>query len=128
VKNRGDLGQFTNFDVLRPQETVIGIYNNSVGESTDIILVTDLGIHTFSQQAWSSFDYDQIVEITTPSDKAAEGLGIRLKSENIFWLPVRGGEGRFRDTFAFLRFLDRVVDDMHKYNPLGSSPKDSNNS
>jgi hypothetical protein len=105
----------------------MGIYDNSIDKSRDVILVTDRGIHTFLQEVWSSFDYDQVVEITTPTNKAAEGLSIRLKSGELFWLPVRGGKGRFRDIFEFLRFLDRVVDDMHKHNSFGSSLEDIGN-
>lgn len=105
---------YTHLGVLHPDEVIIGVYDNSEEGSADVTLVTDQGIHVFMNQAWSYFDYGNIVDVATPTDKAAEGLNIRLKSGDTFWLPVRGTKGRFRDTFEFLRFLDRVVEDVRK--------------
>ena len=100
---------------LQPGETLIGVYENLPGEEDEIIVITDLGIHLLVNEKWDLFRYDQINRVETPPSKEhVEGLTVWLISGREIWIPVKGGRGRARDVFEFLRFLDRVIDDMRR--------------
>ena len=40
------------------------------------------------------------------------GLKLALRDGSESHIPIRGGRGRFRDAYEFLRFLDRVLADL----------------
>ena len=57
--------------------------------------------------------YINIKKIETPKDKEdSRELFITLVSNEVVSVPVRNGEGKFRESLEFLRFLDRVISDL----------------
>jgi hypothetical protein len=103
---------------LREGETILGIYANSLSMLEESIVVTNLGLHVYRHTQWESIDYSQIRSIETPPDKyETTQLMIQLQSDRVTNIPIRGGEGRFRDAFEFLRFLDRVTHDLQHNRP-----------
>jgi hypothetical protein len=76
-------------------------------------VVTNLGLHVRREQKWEFIDYRQIKEheIVSPKETVGELL-VRLTNQESVLLPIRGGKGRFRDAFEFMRFIDRVTSDL----------------
>lgn len=100
---------------LQIGEVYLGVYENIPDSLEDSITVTSLGLHTYRGGEWEFLNYEHIESIRIPSRKeeAAE-LEIHLYDGYTTRIPVRGGQGRFRDAFEFLRFLDRVRDDIRR--------------
>lgn len=99
-------------------EVCYGVYENSPCKANESIAVTNLGIHVCRNKQSEFIAYSQIASVSAPPEKqTASELSIHLLSGQVISLPVRGGEGRFRDAFEFLRFLDRVTHDLRR-NPL----------
>jgi hypothetical protein len=100
---------------LQPGENLIGIYRNSLEDLKDSIAVTDLGIHIYRSSCWEYVGYTQMESIAIPEEKQeADFLLVSLTNGRATNVPIRGGQGRFRDAFEFLRFLDRVIQDIQK--------------
>ncbi len=96
-------------------EVCYGVYENSSGEADESIAVTSLGIHVCRNKQWEFIDYAQIASVSAPLEKqTANELSLHLLSGQLTSLPVRGGSGRLRDAFEFLRFLDRVTHDLQR--------------
>lgn len=98
---------------LNENEKLIGIYRN-LGSSDTNIVVTELGLHTKQADEWSFIRFNDIEEATAhPPDKhEADSILLLLRSGAEVAVPVTGKNGRFRDVFEFLRFLDRVRKDQ----------------
>src|SRR5437868_5943809 len=100
---------------LQEGEICLGVYENNPGCLEDSIIVTNLGLHIYRSGESLFIDYGQIESIEAPSVKeTADRLKIRLSNGAMKDLPIQGGQGRFRDAFEFLRFLDRVKDDIRR--------------
>ena len=109
---------FTDEIPLRINEKILGAYENYPNKKKEIVIVTDSALHIYHKSAWSSIYYEQISCVETPSKhekRLIEKLDLRLKSGAVETIPVRGGIERFRDAWEFLRFLNRVISDVNKY-------------
>ena len=101
IAMRIDLGGFGN---------LVGIYKNKSDWVNDCLLVTENGILIIQNKTTDSFLFRDIVRAETPEDKTqCYELRIAMKSGRVVSVPVKGGAGRFRDVFEFLRFIDRVT-------------------
>lgn len=91
----------------------IGIYVNPVGTDPEAIVVTDKELAIVSSGVTTSVPYAEIQSVHGPVDNQRE-LDIKadLRSGRVVALRIAGADGRFRDVHAFLRFLDRVLEDM----------------
>ncbi len=94
-------------------EDCYGVYENLSAEADEAVVVTNLGLHFCREQKWEFIDYRQIkeVEIASPKETVDELL-VHLTNQESVLLPIRGGKGRFRDAFEFMRFIDRVTSDL----------------
>lgn len=97
---------------LKPGEAVLGVYENEPGSDRDMIVVTDHGMHLRVEGGWTPIAYDTIervnVDMVLPKMQTHR-IMIALRDGEIVDLPIRGGDGRFRDVFAFHRFLRRFA-------------------
>lgn len=94
---------------LENEERVLGVYTDP-GSPHEPVIVTDLGLHFPVEQGWDFVRYRAIASVAIPDDKAAaEHLTVRMKDGTIKKVPVRGGDGKFRDAFIFMHFLDRTA-------------------
>lgn len=99
-------------NLLTGGEELIGIYRNPPAPESDEVYVTDRRLIVQKPAGGESVPYSQIARIETPQEKyAAEYLRVHLASGTAVHIPVRGGNGRFRDVWEFLRFLQRVSAD-----------------
>lgn len=115
-KNIDDFPQYAKLVQVGPDETIIGVYENSTGEPKESIIITDTGLYVSGAQEWVYIRYEQVTRVEFPVElkNQAEELfvycgGVRTK------LVIRGGAGKFRDIYEFLHFLERVLPnaDLH---------------
>ena len=102
------VGQFA----LRPEEELIGAYQNPQ-PTLRWVVVTSLGLHSIEAGGSRYVPFNSIAQVDA-SDKAdvAGDLVLSLASGERIVIPIRGGDGRFKDVFEFKRFLARVLEDQ----------------
>lgn len=94
-----------------PKEDILGIYENSPGAWQEAIIISDEGLRIFLNAGWHFIPYADMCAVDVPEAKdkqTVDLLLIRLVSGSTIELPVRGGRGKLRDVWEFLRFLQRV--------------------
>jgi len=98
---------------LKEGEECYGVYENLPAEADETVAVTNLGLHILRRKKWQFVDYRQIrkVDLVSPKQDVSELL-VRLTNQESVLLPIRGGKGKFRDAFEFMRFIDRVTSDL----------------
>ncbi len=100
---------------LEESEQLIGIYENQPSKKDYCIVVTNFGLHFFEQEDWKHVKYEQFVKNSIAEDKEkADGLTLHLTSNKRINLTILGEQGKFRDSFEFLRFLNRTLSDIQK--------------
>jgi hypothetical protein len=98
---------------LKEGEDCYGVYESLPAEADEAVVVTNLGLHIRRERKWEFIDYRQIKEVDIVSPKeTVDELLVRLTTHESVLLPIRGGKGRFRDAFEFMRFIDRVTSDL----------------
>lgn len=103
---------------LNPGEELLGLYQNSLTDLRQNVVITNKGIHVFADQ-WTFVAYEAMNSVTVliPNDgdkRAAEELVFSLKSEMQIVVPIRGGDDQFRDIWQVDRFFLRVIADFNK--------------
>lgn len=95
---------------LRPDESLLGYYQDQPGRIDETILFTDQGLYVRETESWAAARYTDILSTDWLGSQKTEAAGIelRLASGETLTLPVRGGNDRFRDAFEVLRFMNRV--------------------
>jgi hypothetical protein len=94
---------------LEEGEECYGFYENPPDPDSEIIAVTNLGLHLKNKGVWLFWAYAEMESVgPAPRKEDAEALAIKLRRGGNVLIPVRGRQGRFRDVFEFIRFLDRV--------------------
>lgn len=98
---------------LSRDEECIGLYLN--GEN-DYLLITDKGIYVCNGEKCSVSEFDRIAQVVPSSAEKGEvvSLGITMQDGTSNILPVRYGQGRFKDVFEMERFLRRVCPALRK--------------
>ena len=95
---------------LGPGEVCIGVYENSAGDLSDCIFITNKGLHLLANKIEKFISYTDIVDIKSPLNKTNDtNICLTLKDGETSEIEIKNGSGRFKDVFEFLRFLDRVV-------------------
>lgn len=101
---------------LGPAEHLIGVYTNPPGSTlTEIGVTTErLWLHAASKPT-SHITYGDIKATTAGEEGAASRMiAVTRYDGTTCNIEVAGGEGRFRDSMAFVQFLDRVVADLRR--------------
>jgi len=100
-------------DTLRQGEELLGIYRNHPGSWNEAILVTDRGLHLLRPGGSTILDYAEMQAPRRVGEKTEiQSLDIPLRRGQCVRLPVLGRRGRLLDSLEFLRFLDRVREDL----------------
>jgi hypothetical protein len=106
-------------DDLAPgeKETLLGVYHNAPGAPDDSIVVSDAGLCVWRNGSWDSLRYADIAAIESPvaaEKHRVDQLTVHMVDGRSMTLPVRGGDAKLRDAWAFVRFLNRVVADLQR--------------
>lgn len=100
-------------DILRQGEELLGIYWNHPGSWREAIIVTNRGLHLLRRKGATVLDYSDMERSRRVGEKTQiQSLDIPLRGGQIVRLPVLGHHGRTRDSLSFMRFLDRVFEDL----------------
>ncbi len=103
---------------LKGNEECIGVYENIVGDLSDCIFITNIGLRFKSSGKKELIPFTKIKNILPPSNKTTDTtITIMLDSDNFTSIEIRNGRGRFKDVFEFVRFLDRVLKDIRCSRP-----------
>lgn len=88
---------------------LVGVYRNSPQFIEDCVVVFENGLQVIGKESTALIYYREVTNIESPKDKVSyNSLKVTLKSGEKFIIPVRNGNGKYRDSFEFLRFIDRV--------------------
>jgi hypothetical protein len=100
---------------ISPDEELIGVYENEMGDIRDSVAITSHRILLEVSRQWKSVEFAEITSIETPEPAAVEkgdtALTIRLTDGTLVIVPILGQHGKFFDIFEFSRFLARVRED-----------------
>lgn len=92
---------------------LVGTYLNPGPDGTRLDVFVE-GVTWFDQDQQRYVRFDEIEHVDLPDGKDSDALRIAVVSGERMLMPVRGGEGRFRDSLSMLRFLKRVVEDLRR--------------
>lgn len=101
---------------LKPYELVLGYYENTRGKIDECVVVTNIRLLEYMDGKWNSFSYDEIKDARKPKNVEKldfQEIEIELIDGRCIYIPVKGGGRRSRDAFEFLRFLDRIMEDIY---------------
>lgn len=101
---------------LEKDEEPIGVYENIPNKIEQSIIITDKAIYFCDTNNHADrASYRDIVDTETPKDKLTDDtLVVRMNNGRNFLLPVRRDYkgSRTSDLFEFIRFLNRVKEDL----------------
>jgi hypothetical protein len=108
-----DCSQWRGKMSLAAGESIIGVYQNVPGQFPNSVVVTNLGLHWFSQSDVRFIDYMHIQEMDYPThnmplmaqDISLRRLIVTLKTGEIVDIPITGIEGRGLDVISFNLFV-----------------------
>lgn len=107
----GDIERLGVVGVLQEDEQLVGIYTNP-DSSSEIYITTEraciVSAGVLRDQIWYR---DIRVNETGDEGKCTRVIHAIRHDGTVCSLPVQGGKGQFRDSMAFLRFLERVMID-----------------
>jgi hypothetical protein len=104
---------------LQDGEILIGFYDDSSKGNENNIVVTSLGLYVNNPDEPDFIDYRTIEQVEIPKNGEKSKLDyfvVRLNDGQTKNIPVTGGHDRLRDVFEFIRFVDRVIDDVKRDN------------
>ena len=101
---------------LGPAEHLIGLYANPPGTTLAEIGVTTKRLCLHYEGKPCEYIKFKDIESTTLGEemKASRTITVTKHDGTSCKIEVAGGEGRFRDSMAFIRFIDRVVEDLRR--------------
>ena len=95
----------------------LGYYSNDSNRAEDLVAVTEVGLCWQGRGEPAFVRYTDIeaakVHLTKADDLvSADGLSFVLSSGGNAFVTILGGTDKFKDAFEFLRFVDRVREDI----------------
>lgn len=89
------------------RDPALAYYSNGPSEGQRIYF-TDNALAFQEDSRWVTLPYAEIATIEISAEKSARSLQLSTANHR-YTLPITGGDGRFRDTFAVHRFLRSVA-------------------
>ena len=91
-------------------EDVIGVYENPAGISPQTIVITEKGIYISNRESMTCLEYGNLQTIRGPDAKTGDGvIQITEHDGRSSIIRVEGRDGKYRDVYSMVRFLDRVA-------------------
>jgi hypothetical protein len=91
--------------------SLIGVYKDREHDSSAISIFEN-GLSWQQDDTELSIEYKNISSVELPAAKDGRSLVLNRATSDSLTLPITGGDGKFRDSLEFLRFLDRVLADQ----------------
>jgi hypothetical protein len=112
TSQEADLVRYANVLRLGEEEEIVGAYQNPENLPKCDVVISSMGLYLIGDEVTESLPFSEILSATGPTEKTqADRLVLELRGGRSIGLPILGGDERFRDVFAVLRFLDRVIAD-----------------
>lgn len=116
-----DSPSYDHLQSLRQGEILLGIYYNAPAELEGAVWITTRGLYVLRGDQREVADYSEMIDVRVPDmprdqKLSVDTLLVSTRTAEIT-VPIKGGEGRFRDVWQFLRFLLRVRDDFQEQQP-----------
>lgn len=101
----------------RDGEILVGIYQNTQGETRDVVGITDCGLYLSRNRKWRFIAYEQIIELILP-EKTTEPpfiephLDLLLFNGEVVRLTIKGRTGELRqysDVYGLEKFLSGIL-------------------
>jgi hypothetical protein len=97
------------------REEVVGVYQNPTPAEPSSIVITDRGLYWPSADTMQCLEFANLRSVRGPGEK---GGGAELKVELLDGtsrvIRIEGGDGKYRDVYSMVRFIDRVIELKHK--------------
>jgi hypothetical protein len=94
----------------RADENLIGVYENPPGVIPRVMVITEKGMYMHSDDGTVYLKFDDLLSIRGPDEKTGDGtIQLAEQGGRSSTIRVEGGNGKFRDVYGMVRFLDRVV-------------------
>lgn len=101
--------------VLLDDEKMLGKYGVRDENHQPEIGISDRGIHFQIYGKETFVPFEKIKRAEAAGEKTeTTGVNLTLIDGSMIFLPIIGGEGRFRDAWSFVRFFDRVIADLQE--------------
>src|SRR5437867_12379270 len=66
---------------LRPNEILLGRYENHPGSQMEMLIVTDQAVHIQTKNGWTRLDYTRMHSVSIPGPKRnADGVDVELET------------------------------------------------
>ncbi|WP_155860094.1 hypothetical protein [Kordiimonas gwangyangensis] len=91
---------------------VRAVYFNNPGTLEDALIFATNGIWHLGPREAQHIPYTAITGVTSPTGKTASQtseIDIQLTEGKLMTLPIRGGDGRFRDYFSMMTAIQGLV-------------------
>jgi hypothetical protein len=93
-------------------EDLVGYYRNPEPASLEAVVITERGLLTIRPGLHQWIEFSDIKSIVGPrADTGSSEISLVLLSGIVVRFAIEGREGKYRDVFSFVRFLDRVIED-----------------
>lgn len=99
---------------LPPDEFWIGIYRNLPGSIESAVAFSSEQLHVNEGDGWTSVKYREILDSQISQDKSSANEILVRTSDYNLPVPIWGVDGKTRDVFEVLRFLNRVREDLNE--------------
>jgi hypothetical protein len=91
-------------------EDLIGVYENPPGITPRVVVITEEGMYMHGEEGVACLKFHDLLSIRGPDDKTGSGrIQVAERNGHSSTIRIEGGNGKFRDVYSMVRFLDRVV-------------------
>ncbi len=92
-------------------EAVVGVYENPPTAEPSAIVITEEALYWPSAGATHCVEFASLRDVRSPDEKtAAAEIKLNLLDGSNRVIRIEGGDGKYRDVYSMIRFLDRVIE------------------
>ena len=94
---------------------LVGCYRNPEPAQMEAVVITERGLLTIRPGLHQWIEFSDIRSVAAPSaDTDSSEISLVLLSGMAVRFAIEGRDGKYRDVFSFVRFLDRIVEDRER--------------
>lgn len=96
-------------------EAIVGVYENPPTAQLSMIVITEKGLYFSSAGGRECLEFASLRDVRGPAEKAvAMEVNLELLDGSSRVICIEGGDGKYRDVYSVVRFLDRVIESRRK--------------